>query len=256
MFLLFIAVSCGKVNCEALYNPTSEIYQVSFVPLRFGSVEELFYEHRAINEGRASEWVVDVYHRADFASLDVIYLPVALPDGYQIVSIVIRPNIVSISFLPIEPPTDIFNYNRLILLQISRTSYDDLTSWGHLTPLCGMMGVGNAIPENLIDGKYYIQQFTSNFVFNWGQGPNLVSLHVPLHWMNQEVEAQRLQQQSANIQTLTDTAINNLLPLTQTITVNLSDIALIQSIVEAEQAGQSFTMELYNQHVARQESER
>jgi len=235
--------------------PSQPIINTHLSPMRFNSWEELFYEYRAINEGNASRYAIDMNAIMNFSSLDVVYMPVAIPKGYELFSIDIFANLMSISFIYTESEEEMHFNENVLDFRIRRWSYDDLVSWGHETALDGIMQQFGFTEDELIDGKYYLHDTgSSSLILYWALGPKRASLIFtrPTQFIN----SQNANTTGSGIQNFTTTELYELLPLTQTITVNLSDTALIQSIIEAEQAGQMFTMAHYEQHMARQQTER
>jgi len=262
LFILFPLTSCGQSNevtneitTEVTNEITNEQQMLSphpFALLGFTSLEEFFNAYEEVRMGRATGEFLSTANRINFLSLEEIYMPVNIPTGYIITFILVMERNIIITFTPIEPLDGQDIVSQEFRFFMTRNTYDDLIEWGHETPLDGVMGWGNAIPENLINGRY----FFDGRRFSWAQGPNRLSLEIPyMPATNNDANNRHEVHLDAAIQNFTAATLYDLLPLNQFIAVDLSDTALIQAIVNTEQAGQTFSLEHYNQHVAHQQVE-
>jgi len=266
LFILFPLTSCGQSNeitneitNEVMNEITSEIASEQqivsphpFAMLGFTSLGEFFNAYEEIRTGRATGEFLSTANRVNFLLLEEIYMPVNIPAGYEISFIALHERHMRITFTPSEPLENQDIVSQQFHFQMTRHTYEDRIEWGHETPLDGVMGWGNAIPENLLNGRYFFDG--SNF--HWAQGPNRLWLSIPyIPETNNDANNRQEVHLDAAIQNFTAATLYDLLPLNQFISINLSDTALIQAIVDAEQAGQLFTMEHYNHHVTRQQAE-
>jgi len=223
------------------------------IPLTFETLEEFFYEHVAVKESRSIRGGDDSDMWINFAALEEIVLPIAILEEYEIVRVGLCVNVFDIHFNPIIPIEDIFLGYQMIGFEIWRWTYEDLESWGQESPLEGIMDQFGFTEDDFINNKFFVREDEHFISLYWAVGPKLAYLYIPRLQLDSGLRHHReLNETNSIIHNLTADTMHDLLPLTQTIAVNLSDTALIQAIVEAEQAGQMFTMEHYEQHIARQ----
>jgi len=192
----------------------------------FLSLEEFLYTHMSVRRGHANESVSSAASQLDFASLNTLYFPTNIPEDYHLASIVVYNERIRIWFIS-EPVTDEAWHNALInsqyfLLEITRWTYYDLESWGHSTPMQGMMNQFGFTEGDLIDGKYFFLEAGNEL--HWAHGSNRMSLRLP--------RASGISAFDENITSFDSDSVHDALPHTVVMEINLMDDAMITSLIE------------------------
>jgi hypothetical protein len=149
--------------------------------LTFLSLEELFEARLDVLQGKyRTEFPhrnsLQIVKASNFAELDKIYLLTNLPEEFQLSVIWVGDNEVGVFYMALgdedtmEARSDArFNF-QYFLLSVIRWTYEDLESWGHNTPLDGIMRQYRFTEEDLIDGKYFFREGTVSKSIHWTEG--------------------------------------------------------------------------------------
>ena len=238
IFMLFALIGCGQQDdttdygqnissgtsgeisvSEAVSPGHGQAPAVHGIPdhLTFWSLEEFLYAHRAVREGTATGRLAEMAASIDFESLEELVLPNNLPGIYQIHQIEVYDTAIWVWFLPEgslaseEARWDAGINRTYFLLRTTRWTYEDLESWGVQSPMDGIMRQDNATEDDLIDGTYHFNERTNTIY--WARGSNRLSFHLP------------------NTLPANQSTIHDLLPLTQTTTIDLLDEDLITELI-------------------------
>jgi len=193
--------------------------------LRFYSLEEFFDAYIAAREGRVSpdSETARITAHVDFASLDEIHLLTKLPEIFRFAHISVSDESISIYYMPIEEDTGETRRNAVLNNQyfqfvVTRTTYEDLVSWGHNSPLDGIMRQFEFTEEDLINGKYYFRERTRTLY--WSQGSNRYGLTMPkVAHGNDDVTGLSADE----LGLAAEFSVNDMLKFTETITIDLQD---------------------------------
>ena len=189
VLVLLALAGCGQYD-SGIYGtsdarPEQTPGPPSEIPLYFRSWEEFFDAHRAAREGNLRGETARRAERADFASLEKLFLP-NLPEAHQLNDIVINESSVQIRYfrefehLGTQWELSSFTFS------FTRWTYEDLESWGAQSPLDGIMRQFGFTEDDLIDGKFFRERTNTLTVF-WAYGSNRLSLSVPRNVPNTDI---------------------------------------------------------------------
>ena len=112
---------------------------------------------------------------ADLASLEYFYLPIGLPEGYQLVKINAAEMDIGFYYLPADAAAqegaDRWAEN-------SKDHIKFISSRGAYKFECEMEQFG-VTAEDLIDGKYILHEYTEKMLVVWEEDGNVLMLYLP-----------------------------------------------------------------------------
>jgi uncharacterized repeat protein (TIGR02543 family) len=191
------------------------------MPFGFSTLEEFLYALEVVRDGNANEALTNESIRTGFASLETLYLPANLPEAYRLVGITVGAEAVFATFAPENIPNSYSTGSDYFWFQFTRWTYEDLEAGGALTPLDGIMRQAQFTDEDLIDGRFFYGR-TNEFI--WAEGSNRLTLRIPSL-------AHDMSALDGGIIGFEANSVYDLLPLTETIAIDLTDDALVNSLI-------------------------
>jgi len=150
------------------------------VTLDFYSLEELLFAHEAVRDGAAGEELMDLAEQTNFAELEEIFFPTAIPEPYLLYRISVHRAWVSMEYLQ----KDHFGTEetiRSVMQQLLHFTFV-MDRMDVENPMASLLDQFNVTERDLINGIYLFRQPQT---FWWGAERTTMSLQVPLHEMSQ-----------------------------------------------------------------------
>jgi uncharacterized repeat protein (TIGR02543 family) len=159
-----------------------------------------------------------------------LVLPNNLPGAYQFHYMTVYEQSIWFWFVPEqslaseEARRSAIDRQQYFNLIIFRWTYEDLESWGLQSSMHGIMQQFDFTEEDLIDGRF-LRERTETLL--WAQGSELISLTLP----RPPLETRDTAPLGAGIIGFTGNTIHDILPFTQTTTIDLLDEALVTALI-------------------------
>ena len=186
--MLFAFFGCGVNNKTTLGHGTNESDQISqdsydednvvsigLEIMHYSSLEALLNDFNLLRTGDASDYLVEIAKRLDFASLRYLYIPTGITESYEIYDIAIGIDYVNISYLPKEHLSSVSTRfdaelaHQNYVFTFTRVIYEN--------PLAGVMEQFSVNEESLIGGKLLLLKPNS---LTWGVNGSMLHLYLPL----------------------------------------------------------------------------
>jgi len=276
LILLVITIGCSKLNADNEVQPIRvniTVYEDGWFPddnnntimasevpmiMIFCSLEELIDTHRAIRAGESISNSIEVESSRDmtpeqvarainFASLECIYIPTAIPESHALNRIHVYEDSVAFFYLPQEYRGSSLSDNRVRDNQFMFT----FTRWNMSTDLLmsGLLTQFRITEEDLIDGKHFIPYSRS---FTWIHERERLSIGLPTAQRVRDIESARIDEmnraiedgEAEYVEMYTDHVINNIvramgytgidemLVYTRIVAINLSDTDAVDTIIK------------------------
>jgi len=199
LVLIFALVGCGQrseadVEVGAGTEVAVEEWQEGLIVggpepdvLSFSSLEEFLLSYIAVRDGMRAEGFMpasvhgnfehfsEMAESVDLLSLERFYLPINIPEGYQLFRILVYEYSVVLGF---ASDMDILHAP---VVHIWRFSFSFTRNFalvhGLENPMAGVMEQYGVTEAGLIDGKFLFRAQSSHF--NWASGNELLSLQIP-----------------------------------------------------------------------------
>ena len=166
IIILMLVSLFGGAHCAALEIVPDE--------LLFSSLEELLEAHKAVREGTADAELTELAEKVDFAELDELYVPTAIPKKYKLYNIRITQKFVEFLYLTendmlsSEGLLDAQLYRREFWFRIGRCDYE--------YPTGNAMRQFQATEKDLICGVYLL---FAPYNLTWGSDSKVMDLTIP-----------------------------------------------------------------------------
>ena len=172
--LILALAGCGQSNHDDQESGTHDEIAVS-VPvdaLVFGSLEEFLDTYRGISLRGVVDSLAD---SVNLLGLTNFYLPIGIPENFELHRIEVNPYFVIISYLPRE---------YLVSEEMIRYGYWNFrhfqftfTRWDIDNPMSGILEQFSMTERDLIDGKYFVG-LTNSVI--WASEREVLHLYTPL----------------------------------------------------------------------------
>ena len=227
ILMVLAVVGCGQTESSNNSQDYTSTPIASAIPdiLIFVTLEELLYAHREVREGNATSELAQMAARFNFASLEELPLMTNPPEGYHLHGIFVSRGGVIIQYFPEEAL--ISEEARRIMSGNLRGFNLGINFWDSDTPISGVMRQNNALEEDLIDGKYLFGERTGTLF--WAHGRSMLSLSLPSPDPTRNFHS--ISALSEAIAGFEGSTIYDLLILTETIIIDLTDEALITYLI-------------------------
>jgi len=183
-FGLFSLFSCTQTRVENEDEDYTIHISLPPVTLDFSSLDDFLDAHRAVREGTADEELMDLAQQTDFAELEEIFFPTAIPEAYQLYSIRVHRHWVSMRFLHEEYliSEKMIQYahalNRFFSFGMQRMDTD--------YPMEGIMQQFNVTEADLIDGIFLFEPPNLPNRLTWGTERTHMHLQFPWNYIIDE----------------------------------------------------------------------
>jgi len=259
LILLIALMGCGNNNEANVTEPINTLETVTDMQeenalpvgvhdpdeLTFSSLEAFLLAYQALQLGEDITDYVESYfgelsgstlesvtEGSNFASLEVLHLPIGIPDDYEIGRIVVRERFMEIAFFHID---DLVSEDSIWIAARQRRHFSfTILSWDYdeATLFSNMMREYGANEENLIDGRYLFREPND---FDWVSDCVRFILRTPLRQLNESNEPVPL----TEIDGIPLDDPHEIAVFTETRTIDLTDeeevIALIREIQNGDQ---------------------
>ena len=178
-FLVISLTGCGQNDIETDISEVSDFnYEVAvsqaIEQLVFSSVEELLSSYRAVITGDADGYLAYLAEKVNFTELERLYLPISIPEGYEIYKITINERTVSFYYLHKE---DLVSEHAFLSANVQQRDFQfNFTRWGTDSPMEGVLRQNNATKRDLISGKYFFKEPNS---ITWSSDRYILFMYTP-----------------------------------------------------------------------------
>ncbi|MCL2397135.1 MAG: hypothetical protein FWC93_03625, partial [Defluviitaleaceae bacterium] len=218
LFLALTLIGCGQNEDidDDIIETTNGVFEddhVSYEPdtLRFTSMREFLESYLMVGSGRATGMTTSMASSVNLMEPESFYLPIGIPEEYQLYRLTICENFVTSWFLPEEYLTSGVEMRRADARQ--QHFMFSFTRWDMDSPENAMLGQLRITENDLIDGPYGKFHFDerNNFLW-WTSDTEHIMMQFPA----------RLSR---------NTTLESLAPLTQTYTLDLTNPAAIDALL-------------------------
>jgi len=181
-----------------VYFEQEEEFEIAATPVwdevSFSSVEDFLNAYLIASEGGdiahlVSGWqapfedteLTSAVDNIKLTSLEALYLPVGIPDEFELRSIDVSEELILFSFL--HPDDSVTEELNLFVFR-----WDELDEAFLINAMFEQYGIGEA---DLIDGKYYFRERSWGYAFDWVYNGTRFHLGIPLGQLNVRDEASR-----------------------------------------------------------------
>ncbi|MCL2420400.1 MAG: hypothetical protein FWD03_00950 [Defluviitaleaceae bacterium] len=224
IFALFVLGACAQ-STRAAVDDTEDVIAASEVidQLEFSSLEEFLVSYNTVRSGRAVGELAALSESVDFMGLERLYLPVAIPDDYQLFRIRVNEETVSFWYLS---ETDLVSEATIRDAIAQRRDFlFGFTRWNIESPMEGILRQNGATEEDLVDGRYLF--IGSNMVI-WASDRDVMTLYTPVGMQNNRQGELSMETNAAGI--FDD--VSEQLQFAEINVVNLTDANTVEALIE------------------------